>query len=601
MYKVKLADVKNMMKDSMKSTFHIGIYILLFEVFYKGIIYILFRPLLNLISSFFIQAGGYEILINGDIKNFFFSFWGILMVLVLTLLAILIIYYEFTVLLILIDRSKKKKEIKLNLVMKEAVTHTDRVFEKIQVGLGIYMLVLIPILNLGFSSSLLPSLAVPAFIIDELEKWHGGVFLILLGIIVLIYIFAKLFLVLPIMVFSNKDFKDSAKISFRTMKGQGIRISGVIILATLIWGSIGSLPVLLFENSSSVIFQILSLISSIVLLIFTLLASPFILTMSYEIYNFYVEKGAILREEERGKLKLGRIRNGILEFMYKVLEKIDGFIIRHKSKSAILFAFVLAIIIGISFYDVTTSNSFLEEPLIIGHRGTGYGVENTLDTILQSRDYGAQYAEMDILLSKDNIPMVTHDNNLKRLSGKNLKVSDLTAEEIGKITIKKGKEESYIPTLEELARACKGNVKLLVEFKSHGKEEVSILDATMDVLKREGILEETIFQTAENSLLEEFNEKYPDSKIGYVFIGKIGRINSLNIGRVDADFLSVEESLIDKHLIRAGHRNELPIFAWTINKEYKAETLLLSGVDGIITDYPDLMQKVKDEHMEYFK
>ena len=260
----------------------------------------------------------------------------------------------------------------------------------------------------------------------------------------------------------------------------------------------------------------------------------------------------------------------------------------------------LGLIVVLSLYDAQIENS-LSLPIVVGHRGSGYGVENTIDTIVGAKKLGAEYAEMDILLSKDNVPMVTHDNKLKRLSGKNLKISEMTAEEIQQVEIKSGKETNHIPTLEDLAKASKGEIKLLLEFKTHGEEKVSLVDRVMEVLEKEGIKEDTIFHTAERSILKEFREKYPNSKIGYVFIGKIGRINNYNIKMMDSDFLTVEDSLIDKRMIKIAHKNKLPIYAWTINKDYKAETLLQMGVDGIITDYPDIMKVIRDDHIKNFK
>ncbi|MCB5288322.1 MAG: glycerophosphoryl diester phosphodiesterase membrane domain-containing protein [Candidatus Cloacimonetes bacterium] len=63
--------------------------------------------------SLFIRAGGYEILVNGEIAKFLLSFTGILMILIVLTLSVVLIYYEFSVILLILDNSKKKEKIKL--------------------------------------------------------------------------------------------------------------------------------------------------------------------------------------------------------------------------------------------------------------------------------------------------------------------------------------------------------------------------------------------------------------------------------------------------------------------------------------------------------
>lgn len=70
----------------------------------------------------------------------------------------------------------------------------------------------------------------------------------------------------------------------------------------------------------------------------------------------------------------------------------------------------------------------LHPPVVIGHRGCIYETENTLAAVRAAGDYGAQYAEIDVQLSADGVPVVLHDGNLWRLAGENRNVADLTAE-----------------------------------------------------------------------------------------------------------------------------------------------------------------------------
>lgn len=65
------------------------------------------------------------------------------------------------------------------------------------------------------------------------------------------------------------------------------------------------------------------------------------------------------------------------------------------------------------------------------------------------------------------------------------------------------------------------------------------------------------------------------------------------------DFISAEESLINKKMIREVHKSGKGLFAWTINDDYKVERLLELGVDGIITDYPVEMIEIRERYKDY--
>ena len=110
--------------------------------------------------------------------------------------------------------------------------------------------------------------------------------------------------------------------------------------------------------------------------------------------------------------------------------------------------------------------------LKIAHRGdVRGGVENSLEALESAKKKGADYAEMDIQLTRDNHFVVMHDYNLQRLTGRNARVRDLNLSEIQTLTTFENGFESKIPTFEEyVKKAEKLNIKLLVELKPSGDE-----------------------------------------------------------------------------------------------------------------------------------
>src|SRR5690625_11325 len=595
----KILNTKIILKDSFEMVYKAAIYLLLFELIYKGLILILFRPIINIIISLSIRARGYEVLVNEEASQFLLSFTGILMVLVVMIISVILVYYEFSVILLILDSTKKKEKINLLEITEKALIKLKNVIKNRHIGLALYILVLIPILHICIQSSLLPTLSDPDFITGEVAKYPCSEILFILLGVGLIYLFDKLFITLPIMTFGNKSFREASKLSFKTIKGEGFQIALIIITGMLIWIMLTYLPFMLLENAQFILLRILRGASNISMTLFTLLISPFMLSIALATYNSYVKSGYLNRKQGQEKIKLGFLGKKLWHILEMVFEFVHILILKAKTYLKTFIVITLIIIIGLSVYSEENGKPIYDEQLLIGHRGGEYGVENTIDTIVFAGTNGADYVEMDILLTKDNVPVVIHDNNLKRLGNVKNKISNMTAEEVKAVTIRGGGKEDYIPTLEELAKEVKGKTRLLLEFKTHGQENASIVDKAMDILDNEGILEETIFHTSEIDIINEFNEKYGEHPIGYVFIGKIGTFSAKNMSKMPVDFVSAEESLINKNLIKAVHKANKAVFAWTINDDYKAERLLELGVDGIITDYPVEMIELRDKYIDY--
>ncbi|MGB9678319.1 MAG: glycerophosphodiester phosphodiesterase, partial [Candidatus Ratteibacteria bacterium] len=100
---------------------------------------------------------------------------------------------------------------------------------------------------------------------------------------------------------------------------------------------------------------------------------------------------------------------------------------------------------------------------LIGHRGLcNKYTENTIEAFLDAFDNGADAVEMDIQLTKDNVPIIFHDFDLKRFFGINKRVNELKLEEIRKLRLKNGE---FIPTLFEVLEKLRGK-RLFIELKT---------------------------------------------------------------------------------------------------------------------------------------
>ena len=140
----------------------------------------------------------------------------------------------------------------------------------------------------------------------------------------------------------------------------------------------------------------------------------------------------------------------------------------------------------------------------IAHRGLhgGETVENTLDAFKKAVDKGYG-VELDIQLSLDKVPVVTHDYDLKRVFGIDKKVSSLSSEELGAIGV---------PTLSEVLNVLDGKVPLVAEIKGE--------NADTEVCERAAVLldgykvKDVIFTIKSDPLLEQQQNELHSSNPG---------------------------------------------------------------------------------------
>ena len=123
----------------------------------------------------------------------------------------------------------------------------------------------------------------------------------------------------------------------------------------------------------------------------------------------------------------------------------------------------------------------LHTPVVIGHRGCIHAVENSLEAVELAGELGADYAEIDVQLSADGVPVVIYDDSLWRLAGEMTGVGDLTWAELQALTIRADTtrglgQTASIPSLEE------PGLSVLDEFYRLNKHDpnYSLCRATVD-------------------------------------------------------------------------------------------------------------------------
>lgn len=155
-----------------------------------------------------------------------------------------------------------------------------------------------------------------------------------------------------------------------------------------------------------------------------------------------------------------------------------------------IISMVLAVtcFIGYNMY-LLYNNTINTNISIIGHRGfEDKGVENSIPSLKAAAKANVEYVELDTIMTKDKQFVVSHDNNLKRLTGVNKNISESNFKDVVGLKMRQNGHEAKLVSLDEFIETAKqSNVKLLVELKPHGKEPADYTQRVIDILKKHGV------------------------------------------------------------------------------------------------------------------
>jgi len=217
--------------------------------------------------------------------------------------------------------------------------------------------------------------------------------------------------------------------------------------------------------------------------------------------------------------------------------------------------------------------------LKVGHRGArAYEIENTLESFRKALELGANAIELDVRQSKDRKLVLSHDENLKRLFGSDVSVSQTTLKELKQLT------GSKILTLEEALRFLDRKVnKILVELKETGYEK-----KVLEVIMKEKLLNRTIVVSFHEDTLVAMRSLHNKIETGFIYARFRNPVDAAR--RMGAAYLLPLYRFVHTRDVEKAHENNLKVIVWTINTREEAREYSAKGVDGIASDKPDIFK-----------
>ena len=520
-----------------------------------------------------LTLAGEEHLDKNNILHILTNPYSFIILNLLILIVAFFMFIEFSILTFTIYGQLTDKKYSYRKILKNAWNKTKNLAGFQTLFFIIYFIITIPTINLGVKSVLAKNLFIPKFISGEIMKTNSGFIIWGSIMIVFAYLNLRLIFTLPLTAVGDENILDSIKRSWELTKtGKRKLIITIIlfetiyiIIAVILIGVITFLCICVDKDGNNPIVQTLffSAISAIIFFIGVLSK----ITVITSLVTVLIDQNEI-SEELVNNLNENKKKSRLAATLTTII---------------IVFA---AIINGLNIY----GNGVNKNIETIAHRGYVYkGVENSIEALEGAAEVGANYVELDILLTKDNKFVVMHDYNLKRLAGINKQVKDMNYDEVVGLPIKQGDYTSKIPSLEEFVNKAKDlNMKLVIELKPHGGEPSNYVDILIEEIKKLK-LENYKFMSLNSKVMEELETKAPNLETGYVIPLQFGNFHQSNV-----DFFVIEDFSYRDRLVEQAKKQNKKVFVWTINDPALITKYLQSPADGIITDEPELVKEEKN-------
>ena len=242
----------------------------------------------------------------------------------------------------------------------------------------------------------------------------------------------------------------------------------------------------------------------------------------------------------------------------------------------------------------------MQAQLIVGHRGSQWGIENTRAAFINGAEAGAWGLECDIRVTGDGTFVISHDDSYKRLGGPATKIAKMTTLDVltTQLTSKRhGITYAATPcTLGEFFDICNQyNVVPVVEVKvctsihsNTQAEDEPVFDgipALMKLIDEKGCTDRVVIISFMPGVVDFIHRHYPDVTVQVLAGDEDGPIDQWVDWCIEYNMdLDVVHTIITKDAVDRMHAAGLKVNVWTVDKVEDFERVKAMGVDYITTN-----------------
>lgn len=256
-------------------------------------------------------------------------------------------------------------------------------------------------------------------------------------------------------------------------------------------------------------------------------------------------------------------------------------------------------------------------PLIIGHRGaSSYAPENTLAAIKLAVDLGSDGVEFDVQLASDGVPVVIHDDDLRRTGSLSSKVADLSSEELRKVDVGSWFNVKYpklsnadfvrqtVPTLTQVLDLLEDFHGLIyIELKPTNINFHELTRAVCGVILDSPLLPQIIVKSFHLGVIREIKHHLPKVQTAALFGPGFIRLlwrrkHIVTIAReCGADQISLHYSLVTKSFMSFAAAEDLLVTVWTVDDPKWVSQCRDLGIKATITNDPAKLLTYREKNL----
>lgn len=564
------------------------------ELLYRFLSVIIFAPVLLLMFNISMKISGYKYITVDNVNGYVKSPVTIIMVLMIVLMVTFFALIEISANIYIIDQSYQRNVTNIKDVLLFSLSNAIRAFSIRNVFLAIMVMAATLFLNTGITSGYMSTVSVPGFFTAFIEankylKWvlYGLMVLMAFFFIRWIYVFQYFTLERCSFVTACKKsnnlnkrhkFKDFIIITLLELLCMAVFVAAtglVVLVSAGIYKFFSS-----YETIYYIMFSAIVVVTTMLGVLFLALSMPMLYaSISVMFYRHKVEVGEKIVHCKKSKYQADIIKKNKI----KKLEYIVFWV-----SLAVCTVYVYLAATG----KISLNVEYLKTMEVTAHRGASAQYpENSMSAFEGAVELGADWIELDVQQTKDGEIVVMHDSNLKRTTGKNDNVWNMTYEDIQKLDCGKLFSKDYkgerIPTLMEVVEFAKDEgIKLNIELKPTGHEkdfEKSVIDIVNEYeYRNKCVITSQNYKTLKNV------KKY-DEDITTVYVMGVAYGNIIKL--TAADYFSIKYYYATDELIKRVHNAGKQLYVWTVNSETQINKMIDLNVDNIITDNVKLTKK----------
>jgi len=243
--------------------------------------------------------------------------------------------------------------------------------------------------------------------------------------------------------------------------------------------------------------------------------------------------------------------------------------------------------------------------LVVAHRGSsGSAPENTITAFELALESGAEILECDVRLTRDGEVVVLHDRTLNRTTNDTGPIKERTLEELKRLDAGSWFSSRFkgerIPTLSEVLQLLDGGAFLNIELKADYHERqvnLQLQERVLETVKDAHAQQHVFLGSFNHRLMREIKVRHPEltTAIIYKALRDFASRPSHLVSRARADAFVCGRWWLRRKLLEDLQNHHIPVFVYTVNRERDVGRMKRLHVDGVITNYPDMVVKALDQ------